>query len=377
MQDWKIAVSDERDKNLPATNSSGGDSQADESVTIIRETTTISSVTVTAAVPASGDVAPGKSKVPLFVILGGVALLLGLAVVCCGANLLSGGGSNPESRASEPVPAETDAGKQSGTLIGSYDVVMVGGYSIPLGDAAPAQAQFDENCKTGDLCRNGSINAFFPVSTDVKLYTIANHFPPTYSVCKGTTLSAERVELAVGQTFCLLKKGRVIGISIWYGAGAATTPVKFTTTVWADSAGSTPVAEPAPTGPAPGSQVGTYSVSLVPGSVPLTDSKPDTSQYDLQCNSGDICRHGSIGAFFPVGIAVELYTLEGATPPSYQACKTTTLNSGRISFEPGLVGHSFCVLRPGRVIAVTFTSMPRTATDPVDMAVTVWADSLA
>ena len=383
------------DDKLSATGPLGSADQTDDSVAIVRETTSAPYVTV--AGPVAGAT-PGRSRVPLFAILGGVVALVLVLAACIGARSFLSGGSNPTpnsnalnprvvqtaqtgqsaqtTQSAQPAAGETGDGKQSGTLITTYEAVIVGGHSIPLGDTAPTQSQFDSTCKTGDICRNGSINAFFPVTAGTKLYTLTGHVPPTYAGCKATTLSAERVELAVGQTFCVLKKGRVAGVTIWYAPNSAAMPVKITTSVWADWPGSEPVAEPAPSGPAPGTQVGTYSVTLLSGAVPLTDAKPDSSLIDPDCFSGDICRNRSLTAIFPVGIAVKMYNLEGTASATYQACTTTTLNASRIGYLELGVGHSFCVSRPGRVIGVTFTSMGRGADDPLVMTITVFADPL-
>lgn len=361
---------------------------ADEPRMVVRETTSVSFVAVAPGAPPAAGVTPRRSKAPLIAIVGGAVAIVLVLAACLGATLFLGDGPDPDQRSNPLIPqsaaaasvaattGEAGDGRQSGTLVSTYDVTLVGGFSIPLGDTAPTQSQFDEGCKSGDLCRNRSINAFFPVGSGVKLYTIAGQLPPTYAGCKATTLSAERIELGVGQTFCLLKNGRVVGVTITYSSRNAEKPVKFSSTVWADWPGSKPVAEPAPSGPAPGTQVGTYPVTIVSGSLPLTDAKPDSALIDPDCYSGDICRSRSLTAIFPVGVAVKLYNLEGAAPATYQACTTTTLNAARIGFLDLGVGRSFCVLRPGRVIGVTFTSMGRGADDPLVMTVTVWADAL-
>lgn len=340
--------------------------------------------------PAPGGVIPEpprSGRGPLLIAGVVVAvLLLCVGVACVGYNLVKPsaspqrvpvqpGAPTPTSTGGGRTPgtdAATGDGKQSGTQIATYQVTVVGG-SVPLGDTPPTQAQFDPQCASGDVCLDGNFSSFDPVGTATKGYTLAGHVPPTYQGCKSTTLASSRIPVAVGQTFCLVKPGRVIGVSVTSVSHVAGGPVVFTTTVWADWPGSSPVALAPSPGPSAGTQLAAYPVTMNSGSVLLGDTPPSGPAFDPQCASGDLCVDGNFSSLDPVGIAVQAYTLAGNAPPTYPGCKATTLSTGRI---PAQVGQTFCLVRPGRVIGGTVTATSPHAGGALTFTVTVWADPL-
>ncbi|WP_433077380.1 hypothetical protein ACQP1P_34355 [Dactylosporangium sp. CA-052675] len=271
---------------------------------------------------------------------------------------------------SRPPPvadSATPGGEPAGTQLASYPVTVNGG-SVPLDDAAPDQAQFVQPCSAGDICLDPDSWSFVPVGPQVRQYVLADHAPPTYQGCKSATVLAARVPIAVGQTFCVLKPGRAVGVAITSAPRAAGGAVAFTATVWADPPGSPVVAAPPPSGPAAGTQVGAYPVTVTVGSVLFGDGG---ILIDKDCESGDLCVDGDFGSLDPVGVAVRAYTPVDNAAPTYQGCKAATLATVRI---PVRAGQTFCALRPGRVIGGTVTAAPPAAGGPIMFTVTIWAD---
>lgn len=84
---------------------------------------------------------------------------------------------------------------------------------------------------------NPQYYTFDLVNVALRAYTLAGDVPPSYQGCKTTTLTTARVPLAAGRTFCLIKPGRVIGVTVNSVSiqQMGTTPVVFEATVWADA----------------------------------------------------------------------------------------------------------------------------------------------
>ena len=337
----------------------------------VTRTTTV--VTPLSSTPPKSN---GINKKSLGFGIGGVVLLCVLGV-CLWSNNPFGGKSsdnNAQSSSSQSGTAsgggaDTGDGKQSGTLVATYTVTINHG-SVPLGDAAPTQDQNDATCKSGDICVDGNFSSFDPLG-GAKAYILSNHVPPTYSGCKSATQTASRVPIQVGQTFCVVKQGRVAGVSITSNSHTAGGPVTFTATVWADWPGSKPIVPSTAAGPAPGTQLASYSVTMNTGSVLLADTPPNG--FDPNCESGTVCSDLNFSTLDPIGIAIKGYSLANNAAPTYDGCKATMVTITRIPIK---VGQTFCLLWPGRVVGGTITANSKVAGGAFSFNVTVWADAL-
>lgn len=132
-------------------------------------------------------------------------------------------------------PTAVGTGAAAGTQLASYSVTITAG-SVPLGDHKPTQAENDVTCATGDICADGNFGSFDPIGVTTKEYLLQNNAAPTYDGCKTTMLTTNRVPIRVGETFCVLKPGRVAGVTITEVGSHVNDPLSFNVTVWSDPA---------------------------------------------------------------------------------------------------------------------------------------------
>jgi len=129
--------------------------------------------------------------------------------------------------------ASSTAPQPAGTVLGSYSFTIVSGYSVPISDKMPTQAQFTAGSGSGDVYFYGS--TFFAVGSINKLLGLTNNPVPTYQLCKTTTIFARSVPVSKGTTFCLAEAGQVAGLTVTsyqQTTGQATVSV----VVWSDPA---------------------------------------------------------------------------------------------------------------------------------------------
>jgi len=141
------------------------------------------------------------------------------------------GSSGASSSASPAATSSSGAGTASnGKQLGSYSVKIPPGYSVPLGAAAPTQAQFTANGSvTGDdLYFSGS--AFQPANND-KMLMLPNGVVPTYQKCVADTVFIGSADATPGTAFCIIGAAAMVGVTV-KSFSSAQTYVLVHATVW-------------------------------------------------------------------------------------------------------------------------------------------------
>ncbi|MDI1462924.1 hypothetical protein QEZ54_18260 [Catellatospora sp. KI3] len=122
---------------------------------------------------------------------------------------------------------------------------------------------------------------------------------------------------------------------------------------------------------AEGTQLGTYTFQIVRGyAVPLHDTAPPKQSEYVNSNNGEDLSFSAMNNYFmPGNPSIKMVDLR-TKPLSYEACTTGTVFSGGLN---NIVGTTFCLIMPDRVIGLRINSNGNDTKDPVGLSATVWA----
>ena len=117
--------------------------------------------------------------------------------------------SSPQSPRASQVTTSDNA------QLGSYEIVLPPGYSIPLGASKPTQSQFDSTEQSGDLDDTGAGNendTYQELSGD-RMVQLPDNSKLTYNACTSSTAFTGRISGdRLGIAFCILENGRIAGV---------------------------------------------------------------------------------------------------------------------------------------------------------------------
>jgi hypothetical protein len=100
----------------------------------------------------------------------------------------------------------------NGSMLGTYDVDLPAGYSIPLGASKPTQAQFDSSQQNGDL--DDLAQSYEELGSD-KMVQLPNGTTPTYQACTSSTAFTNFIiGGSLGVAFCILENGKIAGVEV-------------------------------------------------------------------------------------------------------------------------------------------------------------------
>jgi hypothetical protein len=123
-------------------------------------------------------------------------------------------GSTPVTPGTSSSPSSAPGGPAvtTGVKLGSYTVKISPGFSVPLGAAAPKQAQFVNGGGPGtDLYFGGS--SFVPEGSD-KMLSLSNGATPSDASCTADTVFVGQTSSTHGTAFCLTETGAVAGVTV-------------------------------------------------------------------------------------------------------------------------------------------------------------------
>jgi hypothetical protein len=126
------------------------------------------------------------------------------------------------------TPGTTGATASNGKQLGSYDIKLPPGFSVPLAAAAPTQSQFVNGTNVGtDLYYSSYL---YPENSD-KMLTLPSGVTPTYKSCTADTVFVGLMNIVPGATLCLVEATAMVGITI-RSVSQAQTFVLLHVTVW-------------------------------------------------------------------------------------------------------------------------------------------------
>lgn len=120
----------------------------------------------------------------------------------------------------------------NGAELGSYDINLPIGYSVPLGPMRPTQSQF-VNGGGGDIGTN-SIGGIYPGNGN-KMLNLPDGTTPTYQQCADDTLFENQVNAKPGVTFCLVEVGKIVGVTVTSVSSMQPYYATLHVTVWQNS----------------------------------------------------------------------------------------------------------------------------------------------
>lgn len=119
----------------------------------------------------------------------------------------------------------------NGSELGSYEVDLPQGYSIPLGASKPTQSQFDSSQQTGDLDYNDVYGTYQVLGSD-KMVQLPDGTTPTYQACTGATAFTSAINGgSLRVAFCILENGKIAGVEV-VSQSSTTSDYSLQVTVW-------------------------------------------------------------------------------------------------------------------------------------------------
>jgi hypothetical protein len=101
----------------------------------------------------------------------------------------------------------------NGSMLGTYEVDLPSGYSIPLGASKPTQSQFDSSEQNGDLDDTWA-PSYDELGSD-KMVQLPNGTTPTYQGCINSTAFTNGISGgSLGVAFCILENGKIAGVEV-------------------------------------------------------------------------------------------------------------------------------------------------------------------
>jgi hypothetical protein len=122
-----------------------------------------------------------------------------------------------------PPTSPLSTGSQSGVPkdlpLGSYEINLTYGYSVPLSSTKPAQSQYDANGNSGDLVfydMNPGDNSDFsnPAQSNDQIVALPAGSQITYQACTAGTTFTTSVTATAGAEFCVIETGMIAGLNV-------------------------------------------------------------------------------------------------------------------------------------------------------------------
>jgi hypothetical protein len=167
-----------------------------------------------------------------------ITAIAGLVVALTSAGFFAGRITAPpttdaiSSLATVASLTEISSMSPNGAELGSYDINLPIGYSVPLGPTHPTQSQFT-NGSGGDIWTN-SILEIGPGNGN-KMLNLPDGTTPTYQQCADDTLFENQVSAKPGVAFCLVEAGKMVGVTVTSVSSTQPYYAALHVTVWQNS----------------------------------------------------------------------------------------------------------------------------------------------
>jgi hypothetical protein len=144
------------------------------------------------------------------------------------------GGVSPSAITKLPGTEPAGTGQVSaspGTELGSYVMTIPAGYSVPVDETLPVASQFSTT-GAGDVgvLRSSRIPNLVPLNGS-RIVLVPDSITLSYRSCAASTILASSVAAIQGTSFCLVKRGRVAGLTV---VSATDGQVSLHVTIWRD-----------------------------------------------------------------------------------------------------------------------------------------------